>query len=97
MKLKTQFKKLKKRKIKQLIFVIDLIKKEYQRVVNENNHLKKRNEQLEQYIIKEERKKQKKSLKIKPTESSSSEYECQYYRKIPSKQRKNKQKYYDYE
>ena len=27
---------------------------------DENNHLKKRNEQLEQYIIKEERKKQKK-------------------------------------
>ena len=40
--------------------MIQSIKKEYQRVINENNHLKKGNEQLEQYIIKEERKKQKK-------------------------------------
>ena len=52
--------------------MIQSIKKEYQGVVNENNHLKKRNEQLEQYIIKEEKKKQKKSLKIKHTESSGS-------------------------
>ena len=44
---------------------------------------KKRNEQLEQYIIKEERKKQRKSLKIKHTESSGSEDEYQYYRKKP--------------
>ena len=63
--------------------MIQSIKKEYQRVVNENNHQKKRNEQLEQYIIKEERKKQRKSLKIKHTESSGSEDEYQYYRKKP--------------
>ena len=59
--------------------MIQSIKKEYQRVVNENNHQKKRNEELEQYIIKEERKKQRKSLKIKHTESSRSKDEYQYY------------------
>ena len=36
-------------------------------------------------------------MKIKQTESSGSEVEYQYYCKKPSKQRKNKQKYYDYE
>ena len=36
-------------------------------------------------------------MKIKHTESSSSQDEYQYYRKKSSKQRKNKQKYYDYE
>ena len=76
---------------------IQSIKKEYQRVVSENNHLKKRNEQLEQYIIKEERKKQEYSFKIKYTESSGSEDEYQYCCKKPSKQRKNKQKYHGYE
>ena len=99
MKLKTQFRKIEEKKnktVNQYSSLIQSIKKEYQRAVNENNHLKKRNEQLEQYIIKEERKKQKK-LKIKHTESSGSKDEYQYYRKKPSKQRKNKQKYYDYE
>ena len=49
----------KNKTVTQCSSLIQSIKKEYQRVVNENNHLKKRNEQLEQYIIKEERKKQK--------------------------------------
>ena len=85
----------KNKTVNQYSSLIQSTKKEYQRVDNENNHLKKRNEQLEQYIIKVERKKQKKSLKIKHTESSSREDEYQYYCKKPSKQRKNKQKYYD--
>ena len=49
----------KNKTVNQYSSLIQSIKKEYQTVVNENNHLKKRNEQLEQYIIKEERKKQK--------------------------------------
>ena len=36
-------------------------------------------------------------MKIKHTGSSGSEDEYQCYRKKPSKQRKNQQKYYDYE
>ena len=51
--------KNKNKTVTQYSSLIQSIKKEYQRVVNENYHLKKRNEQLEQYIIKEERKKQK--------------------------------------
>ena len=68
---------------------IQSIKKEYQRDVNENNHWKKRNEQLE-HIIKEERKKQNKSLKIKHTESSGSEDGYNYYCKKKNLQSKEK-------
>ena len=97
--IKNAFQKIEEKKnktVNQYLSSIQSIKKEYQRDVNENNHWKKRNEQLE-HIIKEERKKQNKSLKIKHTESSGSEDGYNYYRKKPSKQRKNKQKYYDYE
>ena len=97
--IKNAFQKIEEKKnktVNQYLSSIQSIKKEYQRDVNENNHWKKRNEQLE-HIIKEERKKQNKSLKVKHTESSGSEDGYNYYRKKPSKQRKNKQKYYDYE
>ena len=60
--IKNAIQKIEKKKNKtvtQYSSLIQSIKKKYQRVVNENYHLKKRNEQLEQYIIKEERKKQK--------------------------------------
>ena len=47
-------------------------------------------------LLKKEEKSKNKSLKIKHTESSGSEDGYHYYCKKPSKQRKNKQKYYDY-
>ena len=75
--------------------LIQSIKKEYQRVLNENNHLKKRNERLNNIVLK--KKEKSKNLKIKHTESSGSKDDYEYYQKKPSKQRKNKQKYYDYQ
>ena len=65
--IKNAFQKIEEKKnktVNQYLSLIQSIKKENQRVINENNHWKKRNEQLE-HIIKEGRKKQKQKFKNK--------------------------------